>query len=103
MYALSRAADSYSLCGDYAAAHAQLDELIPLADERGKALETAVRGWLFASTGNASDAVRQSPRGSRHFGQLEQLFMNRGIFGIWQWLMQNLASLTMLGVAFTTR
>ena len=29
--------------------------------------------------------------------------MNRGIYDIWQWLMQNLASLTMLGVALTTR
>src|SRR5580692_7361468 len=45
----------------------------------------------------------RSPRGSPHFGQLEQLFMNRGIYGIWQWLMQNLASLTMLGAALTTR
>jgi class 3 adenylate cyclase/predicted ATPase len=58
IYALPRAAEIYSFCGNYTAAHAQLDELIPLADERGKALETAVRGWLFASTGNASDAVR---------------------------------------------
>jgi class 3 adenylate cyclase/predicted ATPase len=58
IYALPRAAEIYSFCGNYAAAHAQLDELIPLADERGKALGTAVRGWLFASTGNASDAVR---------------------------------------------
>ena len=38
-----------------------------------------------------------------HFGQLEQLFMNRGICGIWQWLTRSLASLTMLGVALTTR
>ena len=29
--------------------------------------------------------------------------MNRGIYGIWQWLTRNLASLTMLGVALTTR
>ena len=58
VYALSRAADTYTFCGDYAAAHAQIDELLPLADERGKALGTAMRGWLFASTGNASDAVR---------------------------------------------
>ena len=35
VYALSRAASSYVFCGDYAAAHAQLDELIALADERG--------------------------------------------------------------------
>ena len=58
MYALSRAADSYTFCGNYPAAHAQLDELIALADERGKALGTAMRGWLFALTGKASDAVR---------------------------------------------
>ena len=36
--------------------------LMALADERGapywKALGTAVRGWIFASTGKASDAVR---------------------------------------------
>ena len=50
------------LCGDYAAANAALDELIGLADERRapywKALGTAVRGWRFALTGKASDAVR---------------------------------------------
>src|SRR5215471_1653889 len=44
----------------------------------------------------------RSPRGSPHFGQLEQLFMNRIIYPIWQWLTRNLASLTMLGVALTT-
>ena len=47
--------------GNYSAANAQVDELIALADERGapywKALGTAVRGWLFALTGKASDAV----------------------------------------------
>ena len=58
MYALSRAATSYTFCGDYAAAHAQVDELIALADERGKALGTSLRGRLFALTGKASDAVR---------------------------------------------
>jgi predicted ATPase len=58
MYALSRAATSYTFCGNYAAAHAQVDELIALADERGKALGTLVRGRLFALTGKASDAVR---------------------------------------------
>jgi len=57
-YALSRAANSYTFCGNYAAAHAQVDELIALADEKGKAVGTALRGRLFALTGNASDAVR---------------------------------------------
>jgi tetratricopeptide (TPR) repeat protein len=58
MYALNRAVHSYTWCRDYAAAHAQLDELIGLADERGKALENVNRGMLFALTGKASDAVR---------------------------------------------
>ena len=62
MYALFRAGYSHIFCGNYAAANAQVDELIALADERGapywKALGTAVRGWLFALTGKASDAVR---------------------------------------------
>jgi len=58
VYALSRAATCYILCRNYAAAHAQLDELTALADEKGKALGALQRGWLFALTGNASDAVR---------------------------------------------
>jgi len=58
MYALNRAAISYTFCGDYTAAHAQIDELIALADEKGKALGTLVRGRLFSLTGNAADAVR---------------------------------------------
>jgi class 3 adenylate cyclase/predicted ATPase len=57
MYALSRAATSHTFCGNYAAAHAQVDELIALADEKGKALGTLVRGRLFALTGKAWDAV----------------------------------------------
>jgi tetratricopeptide (TPR) repeat protein len=88
MYALYFAGDSHMCCGNYAAAHAQVDELIALADERGapywKALGTAVQGWLFAVTGKASDAVWA---------------ITSGLI----WLMQNLASLTMLGVALTTR
>ena len=58
MYAMIRAARTYTWYGDYATAHAQLDELIALADERGKAFETVNRGMLFALTGKASDAVR---------------------------------------------
>jgi predicted ATPase len=61
MYALYFAGDSHMQRGNYVAAHTQVDELIALADEKGasyfKALGTAVRGWLFAVTGKASDAV----------------------------------------------
>src|SRR5207244_12114427 len=62
LYALQQAIFNYTLCRNYAAANAQVDELIALADERGapvwKALGTAMQGYLFALTGNASDAVR---------------------------------------------
>jgi class 3 adenylate cyclase/predicted ATPase len=62
MYALFGAVVDHIRRGNYAAAHAQVDELIALADERGaaywKACGTAARGWLFAVTGKASDAVR---------------------------------------------
>ena len=62
MYALFQAGFNNMRCGNYAAANAQVDELIALADEKGtpyfKALGTAVRGWLFALTGKAWDAVQ---------------------------------------------
>jgi class 3 adenylate cyclase/predicted ATPase len=62
MYAMWFAIDGHALCGNYGAANAQVDELIALADETGspywKASGTAVRGWVFALTGRASDAVR---------------------------------------------
>ena len=52
MYALVCAHSSHVYCGDYAAANAQVDELIALADERGapywKATGTAMRGRIFA-------------------------------------------------------
>jgi len=58
VYALSRAAHSYIFCRNYAAAHEQVDELIALPDEKGKALGALERGMLFALTGKASEAVR---------------------------------------------
>jgi tetratricopeptide (TPR) repeat protein len=62
MHALFRAGYRNIYGGNYAAAKAQLDQLIALADERGapywQAVGTAVLGWLFAVTGKASDAVR---------------------------------------------
>jgi hypothetical protein len=62
MHALYAAAFNHSSRRDFAAAISRSDELIALADEKGtlywKALGIALRGWLFAATGNASDAVR---------------------------------------------
>jgi tetratricopeptide (TPR) repeat protein len=58
IYALNRAANIYIWCGDYTTALAQLDELMALADEKGKAFGTLVLGRLFVLSGNAADAVR---------------------------------------------
>jgi predicted ATPase len=57
----------YVYSGNYDAANTSFDELIGLADETGarywKSLGTAARGWLFAATGKASDAVREITSG----------------------------------------
>ena len=62
MYALHASGFNHICCRNYAAANAQIDELIALADQRGapvwKALGTAMQGLLFVLTGNGSDAVR---------------------------------------------
>jgi tetratricopeptide (TPR) repeat protein len=61
MYALFHAGLNHVHCRDYAAAIAQVDELIALADDKGalywKATGTVLRGWLFAVSGKPSDAV----------------------------------------------
>jgi predicted ATPase len=61
MTALTFTSFSLIFCGNYAAASAQSDELIPLADEKGalawKALGMMNQGWLLALTGKASNAV----------------------------------------------
>ena len=76
LHALWRAGYHHILCGDYVAANAPVDELIGLADERGalywKALGTAERGWLFASTGKASDAVRAITLGITSLRSMER-------------------------------
>ena len=103
VYALSRAARSYTFCGNYATAHAQLDELMALADERGKAVGTVARGRVFALTGKASDAVRAITSGITSLRSAGASLYEPSNLGIWRWLTRNLASLTMLGIALTTR
>ena len=62
MYALYAAGVNHIHSGNYAAASAQVDELIALADETGapywKATGTTQQGWLFVLTGKAVDAVQ---------------------------------------------
>jgi predicted ATPase len=54
-------------CGNYEAANTQLDEVVALAEKKGalfwKALGTIWRGWVFALTGKASDAVQMITSG----------------------------------------
>jgi predicted ATPase len=62
MYALNNASFTLTFCGRYAAAKALLDEVLPLAEEKGtsywKAFGIMGRGSLMALTGNASNAAR---------------------------------------------
>jgi class 3 adenylate cyclase/predicted ATPase len=62
MYALVHAWLIHIQCGDYAAAIAEADELVALADEKGtafwKAQGMSVQGCTLALTGKAADAVQ---------------------------------------------
>jgi predicted ATPase len=59
------------LCGNFATANAQFDELDVLADEKGalfwKAAGMAMQGWVLATTGKASDAVQMITSGLTAF------------------------------------
>jgi class 3 adenylate cyclase/predicted ATPase len=61
MFALLHASMTHICCGNYATANALLDELVPLADEKGasfwKAYGMSLQGCLLVLTGKASDAV----------------------------------------------
>jgi predicted ATPase len=62
MFALHVTSDSHILSGNYAAAQAQDDELVALAEEKGslywKAFAMMNQGCLFALTGKPSDALQ---------------------------------------------
>ena len=61
MYALDHASIPYTLCGNHAAAAAQAQELVALAEEKGSLMWKAAgmmrRGGVLALTGTASDAI----------------------------------------------
>jgi class 3 adenylate cyclase/predicted ATPase len=67
MFALFNGSLTPMLCGNYAAAAAQIDELAALADEKGallwKAFGMSMQGCLLAVTGKASDAVHMITSG----------------------------------------
>ena len=58
MYALLHSVVNHIRCGNYAAAHTQVAELIERGLPYWKAFGTAARGWIFTETRKASDAVR---------------------------------------------
>jgi predicted ATPase/class 3 adenylate cyclase len=61
MYALAIASFAFVFCGKYSTAKALLDELRPLAEDKGtpwwQAFGMMEQGWLLALTGKASDAA----------------------------------------------
>jgi class 3 adenylate cyclase/predicted ATPase len=67
MYALAWTSFTPSFCGNYAAANAQTDEVVALADEKGallwKAFGMMNQGCVLASTGKPSDAVHMITAG----------------------------------------
>ena len=67
MFALHHSALTHILCGNYAAANAEANEVVALADEKGamlwKAGGMAFQGCALALTGKASDAVHMITSG----------------------------------------
>jgi predicted ATPase len=67
MYALDVIPLTHIHCGNYATANVQLDEVAALADVKGalfwKALGMSLQGWLFALTGEPSNAVQMITSG----------------------------------------
>ena len=67
MFALIHSSLTHIYCGNYAAANAQADEVVALADEKGallwKAFGMTNQGWLLALTGKASNAVQMITSG----------------------------------------
>ena len=62
IFALTCTTFTHIFCREYAAANAQIDECVALAEEKGavlfKAMATAERGCVWALTGKACDAVQ---------------------------------------------
>jgi predicted ATPase len=62
MFALCLASFIHILCGNYATADAQIDEVVALADEKAalfwKVQALLGRGWIYSQTGKAADAVQ---------------------------------------------
>ena len=108
MYALALTSLTHLLCGNYAAANAQADELVALAEEKGalfwKAWGRTVQGCVLAVTGKASDAVHHDHLRDRcmPINGSNSLVADCG-YHIWRKPMRNLANSMMLGAASAKR
>jgi predicted ATPase len=71
MYTLHNASLAHIWCGNYETANAQLDEVVSLADQKGASYWRAngilVRGWLFALTGKALNALQMLTSGIKAY------------------------------------
>ena len=102
MYALVLTTLSHFLCGNYAAAMAQSDELLALAGEKGASVLEGVRNddpWLRAGPDretrrrSSNDYFRDQPHGDRQ----EQHCMCHCFYYIWREPMRNSVNSMMLG------
>ena len=68
MFALTHRSITCILCGNYAAAHALLDQIVPLANEKGALFwrdgSIMLQGYVLSLTGKASDGVEKIISGS---------------------------------------
>jgi len=68
MFALTHRSITCILCGNYAAAHALLDQIVPLANEKGALFwrdgSIMLQGYVLSLTGKASDGVKKIISGS---------------------------------------
>ena len=107
MFGLLNGSFTHMLCGDHAAANAEADELVALADEKAallwKAFGMSMQGCLRALTVKASDAVHMITSG------ITALRSTGGTLWMPLWLSHltrayaDLGRFTRLGVALTKR
>ena len=107
MYAL-RCQSLLILCGSYATASAQSEEVMALADEKGtlfwRAFGMMNQGCVLALTGKATHAVQMITSGiNAHCGQREQQICCPGTYHIWREPMRTSANSMTLGAALAKR
>ena len=98
---------THIFCGDYAAANAQADAVVALADEKGtlfwKAMGIMDQGCVLAMTGQVADAIRMIASGITRGGQLEEQHYCRFTYLILQGPTRSLVNSMTLGAALAKR